>query len=172
MTSLLLQIWPWLLVAGVVLLTLGLGRVLLPDEQPPYEKQPSLVSPSEHALYRALVDAGQQRWTICPAVRLADVLRVRPQTFKAQSWQSRIGGQRLDFVLCDPANFEAKLAVLHEAPAAVEVKAPADEDFLSTALAAAQLPLLRVAPAPQYNAEELRAAIHQLLGIVPAGPKS
>lgn len=165
MLDLLLNAWPLLLVAVLLFAMFGLGRVLLPDEQPPYEKRPSLVTDAEHRFFRALIDAGQQRWTICPMVRLADVIRVRPQAVQAQTWQGRILAKHLDFVLCDPATLEARLAIelddaTHERP-----ERQARDEFLSAALAASKLPLLRVPVAERYDTEQLRAAIEQRLGL-------
>jgi hypothetical protein len=163
MLNLLSDAWPLILVFAALFVTFGLGRVLLPDDRPPYEKRPSVVTDAEHQFWRVLRDVAHEKWVILPMVRLADVIRVRDKTPRSQSWQNRIHAKQLDFVLCDPATLEAKLAVelddaTHDQPDRI-----ADDEFLGAALAASKLPLLRVPRSDAYDPAELREAIELLI---------
>jgi len=161
--SLLAQNWP--LVAFIVgaIVTIVLALFSLRDGLPPYERRGVLLSPAEIAFLRSLQSAVREDWVIFSMVRLADIIKVRSKTRKSRSWNSRIQGKHLDFVLCDEETLEVKLAIELDDPA--EPKTDRDR-FVYVALTAAGLPLLRVRVQDKYETTSLRKDIEDALGIL------
>ena len=83
----------------------------LRDGPLPYERRGVLLSPAEINFLRSLQLAVREDWLIFSMVRLADIIKVRPKTRKFQTWNSRIQGKHLDFVLCDYETLDVKLAI-------------------------------------------------------------
>jgi hypothetical protein len=98
-------------------------------------------------------------------VRLADIIKVRPKTRKFQSWNTRIQGKHLDFVLCDVDTLDVKLAIELEDTSQQSDRGRRDR-FVNTALAAAGVPLLRVRLQEKYETAALRKDLEDVMGIV------
>jgi very-short-patch-repair endonuclease len=165
MWNLLVQFWPVILLGILLFLLLNLGRVLIPEERPPYEKRSSLCTQSELQFFSVLQKAAGQHWEIFAMVRLADLIRVRAKSPKFQAWQNRIQAKHIDFVLCDPDSLEVKLAVELDDATHQRPDRQARDAFVEEALAASELPLLRVPVAPKYDVQELRRSVHEAMGI-------
>jgi Protein of unknown function (DUF2726) len=165
MLPFLIQNWPVVLFATITLSLIVVALLSLRDGPLPYERRGVLLSPAEVHFLRSLQLAAREDWLIFSMVRLADIIKVRPRTRKFQSWNSRIQGKHLDFVLCDLETLDVKLAIELE-----DTTAPADrgrrDRFLNTALAAAGVPLLRVRLQEKYETAVLRKDLEDVLGIV------
>ncbi|MCI0358712.1 MAG: DUF2726 domain-containing protein [Planctomycetaceae bacterium] len=155
----------WPLVATVLgaIVVVALALVSLRDGPLPYERRGVLLAPAEITFLRALQFAVRDDWIIFSMVRLADVIKVRPKTRKSQSWNSRIQGKHLDFVLCDEETLEVKLAIELDDPAAG--RSPRDR-FVYVALTAAGLPLLRIRVREKYETADLRKDIEDAIGVL------
>src|SRR4029078_4148293 len=98
-------------------------------------------------------------------VRLTNTIKVSPRTRKFQSWNNRIQGKHLDFVVCDIETLDVKLAIELE-----DAAGPADrgggDRFVNAALAAAGVPLLRVRVQEKYETAVLRKDLEDVMGIV------
>ena len=162
MEATVLNLGPFLILV-IALVIVGLVALYrLYDAPPPYEKRQSLLTDSELKFFGVLQDASGD-WVICSMVRIADLLRVRAETPQRQAWQNRIHAKHVDFVLCDPKTMEAKLAIelddrSHERPDRI-----ARDRFVNSALAAAELPLLRVKVQDEYDARDLQRSIRRLV---------
>jgi very-short-patch-repair endonuclease len=164
MWHLLAQLWPLLLVVLLLLLLLHLGRILLPEEeQPPYEKRPSLLTQSERRFFGVLQEAAGSEWEIFAMVRLADLIRVRSEAPQFQSWQNRIHAKHIDFVLCDPETLEARLAVELDDVTHQRADRRQRDAFVESALSVSRLPLLRVPVATDYDPRQLKRSLHEAL---------
>jgi len=165
MLLLLLQNWSIVLFGAITLGLILVAFFSLRDGPPPYERRGVLLSPAEISLLRSLQLAAREDWLIFSMVRLADIIKVRPKTRKFQSWNTRIQGKHLDFVLCDLETLDVKLAIELE-----DQSQPADygrrDRFVNTALAAAGVPLLRVRLQEKYETALLRKDLEDAIGIV------
>jgi very-short-patch-repair endonuclease len=113
--------------------------------------------------YRSLQEAVDGEWMITTMVRMADLIRVRKDTPKSQSWRNRIHAKHIDFLLCDHGTMQAKLAVelddaTHQRPDRVK-----RDKFVNAALDSAGIPLLRVDVQNEYDADNLRKLIDEQL---------
>jgi hypothetical protein len=161
---LLVENWPVFLFAAITLGLIVVAVLSLRDGPLPYERRGGLLSPAAINFLRSLQLAAREDWVIFSMVRLADVIKVRPRTRKYQSWNSRIQGKHLDFVLCDVDTLDVKLAIeLDDAAPGASRKS---ERFVSTALAAAGVPLLKVKVQEKYETAVLRKDLEDALGIL------
>lgn len=164
MLSLVAAHWP-LVLFGLLIVGLTTAALLsLRDGPPPYERRGVLLTPPEITFLRALSHAVREDWLIFSMVRLADIIKVRPRTRKFQTWQSRIQGKLLDFVLCDPQTLDVKLAILLDDGTA-HAHAAAEQRFVAAALAAAGIPLLHIRAEEKYETAALRKDLEDALGI-------
>ena len=163
MLTAVIQNWPIVLFAAITLTLMIVAIVSLRDGPPPYERRGVLLSPSEISFLRSLQVAVRDDWLIFSMVRLADIIKVRARTRKFQSWNSRIQGKHLDFVLCDVETLDVKLAIELEDTSAG--RATRDR-FLNTALGAAGVPLLRIRALDKYETAVLRKDLEDVMGIV------
>lgn len=162
---LVVQNWPLVLFAAIIAVLVIVSLVSLRDGPLPYERRGGLLSPAEINLLRSLQLAVREDWLIFSLVRLADVVKVRAKTRKYQSWNNRLQGKQLDFVLCDIETLDVKLAIELEEPASGADRARRDR-FVNVALAAAGVPLLRVRVQEKYETAALRKDIEDALGIL------
>lgn len=161
---LLVQNWPLVLFAAIIVVLVIVALFSLRDGPLPYERRGGLLSPAEINFLRTLQSAVREDWLIFSLVRLSDILKVRSKTRKFQSWNNRLLGKQLDFVLCDIETLEVKLAVeLDDGPATAE--RTRRDRFVNIALAAAGVPLLRVRVQEKYETSALRKDIEDALGI-------
>ncbi|MEX2174091.1 MAG: DUF2726 domain-containing protein [Pirellulaceae bacterium] len=160
---LLAQNWPLVVFALGTIVVIVLALVSLRDGPPPYQRRGVLLSPSEIHFLRTLQAAVREDWLIFCKVRLTDILKVRAKTRKSQTWQGRIQGKHLDFVLCDYDTLEVKLAIELDDPAVA--RTPRNR-FVYVALTAAGLPLLRIRLHDKYETAALRKDIEDALGIL------
>lgn len=145
------------------IVVIALAMLALRDGPPPYQRRGVLLSPAEINFLRSLHSAAREDWLVFSKVRLADVIQVRAKTRKSQTWQSRIQGKHLDFVLCDYETLEVKLAI--EIDGGTQPRSGRDR-FVYLALTAAGLPLLRVRLQEKYETAALRKDLEDALGIL------
>ncbi len=157
--------WPVLVFLTITCVLIVVALFSLRDGPLPYERRGVLLSPPEIQFLRALQLASREDWLIFSMVRLADIIKVRPRTRKYQSWNSRIQGKHLDFVLCDLETLDIKLAIELDDAAPAAGRGRRDR-FVNTALAAAGVPLLRVKVQEKYETAALRKDLEDALGIV------
>jgi hypothetical protein len=165
MLPLLVHNWPIVLFSAITLTLIVVALLSLRDGPLPYERRGILLSPAEINFLRSLQLAAREDWLIFSMVRLADIIKVRPRTRKFQSWNTRIQGKHLDFVLCDLETLDVKLAIELEDPAAPAERKGRNR-FVNTALAAAGVPLLRVRLQDKYETAVLRKDLEDALGII------
>lgn len=165
MNDLLVQNWQLALAIAIGAVVMIVAFLSLRDGPLPYERRGVLLSPAEINFLRSLSSAVREDWLVFSMVRLSDVLKVRPKTAQQNLWQSRIQAKHIDFVLCDQETLEVKLAIeLDDANQRRPERARRDR-FVSTALAAAGLPLLKVPVEEKYESAVIRKDIEDALGI-------
>ena len=123
----------------------------------------SLLTRNEQKFYAALQNAVQDDWDVFAMVRLADLIRVEPEAEKRQAWQNRINCKHVDFVLCDHYNLQPVLAIEVDDRSHQRADRRRRDEFLNDALERAQLPLLRVPAASDYEPIEVRESIDLLV---------
>lgn len=125
-----------------------------PAARLPYRLRPGLLG-VEASLYRALVDAVGGRALIVPRVRLDDLLQVPANTAHGHHFRSLLTRLEIDFVLADPATAQILVAIMVDADDQTTGEGDERGAFLDEALAAAGLPLVRLAAKRGYGQAEL-----------------
>lgn len=158
----------WLLatVLAALALVFFAAQLWLRNESPACEKRPSLLSPAELSFFRVLREAVGGDWAIWSLVSLGDLIQVRPHAPGHQTWQSRIQAKRIDFVLCDLETMQARLAIELAAHQISDSEPKESEEVIERALAAAELPLLRVLATEQLDKDALRKSIDERLASI------
>lgn len=131
--------------------------------RPPYQISDAFLTPTELAFFRSIEKAVDGEQHIFIKIRVADLLCVAPGTENAAGWFAKIAQKHIDFVLADRENVRPVLAIelddsTHERPERRERDA-----FVDAALASANLPLLRVKAAGEYDAREIAGRIGSLV---------
>jgi len=157
------QYWPLLTGGAVVVAVLMLLRMYSEPTRLPYQPRKSLVTKSELRFFKSLRKAALDDWELFAMVRIADLLKVSPNTAKRRTWLNKILSKHIDFVLCDPTTLEVVLAielddVSHERPERIE-----RDKFVNLAFESADIPLLRIPVETSYKAREIRDLIEDAL---------
>lgn len=166
MSEILIQNWPVVVFGVTVGVVVVMALFLLREGPMPYERRGVLLTPAEINFLRHLHAVVREDWLVFSMVRLADIIKVRSKTRKSQSWQNRIFGKHIDFVLCDAETLEVKLCIELDDSSHRHPDRVARDKFVNVALAAAGLPLLRVRVQEKYENAVLRKDIEDALGIV------
>ncbi len=150
----------------VYLLVIGAGIYFLSRlfkrESYPFRAKETLMSESELDFFKVLECVIPDNTMIAPKVRLGDVIGCSESDWHA-GHGPRISAKHLDFVLIERGSSRILTCIelddrSHDRPERRERDA-----FLEKALAAAQVPLLRVKVARTYSQNELQKALDEVL---------
>ncbi|HEX5105658.1 MAG TPA: DUF2726 domain-containing protein [Pirellulaceae bacterium] len=166
MIPLLVHNWQIVLFGVIAAALFVVAMLALRDKLPPYERRGGLLTPAGINFFRTLQLAAREDWVIFSMVRLADIIKVRPKTRKSLLWNNRIQGKHIDFVVCDYETLEVKLAIELDDDLVPRSQRRARDNFLTVALTAAGVPLLRVKVREKYETAAVRKDIEDALGIV------
>jgi len=125
----------------------------------PYTRAKRLLSKGERAFWYPLFKACEGKYRIFCKVRLADIV-VTPAG-SSRYWFKTIRGYHVDFVLCDPQTTAPLLVVELDDRSHESTRARERDAFKESVLAAAKVPLYRVACQQAYDPIEIARAIDQ-----------
>jgi len=124
------------------------------DERLPYRSRTFLLSKTEAAFFHSLRRVAGDQYVISMKVRLADVLRCSREGWR-EGYGNKIVQKHLDFVLCDSRTVRIVAAVeLDDASHQRRDRVERDA-FLDAAMKSADIPLIHIRAAMQYNVDEL-----------------
>ncbi len=129
----------------------------------PYVAAPGLFTEAESRFLRALEQAAPD-YRVFGKVRVADVIRVQ-KGLPRKGWRSafnRIAMKHVDFVLCRPHDLSVVCAVELDDKTHEREDRRARDVFLENALAAAEIPLVRVKTVKSCDVAELRDLLRGL----------
>lgn len=128
----------------------------------PYRNRGPLLSRGELFFYLALRRAVAGGVIITFKVRLADLVTCNDADWDA-GFGHMIARHHLDFVLCDRETTEVLLAIELDDRSHRKVARKRRDHFVTGALKAAGIPLLRVRAAGRYDSRELAAMIDEAI---------
>jgi hypothetical protein len=141
-------------------LALLLGRRAGAAAEMPFRRVQTLLTPAERSFYGVLMQAVAGRAVIVAMkVRLVDLVEVKKGVEKWQSWKNKIISKHVDFVICRADTTEPILAIELDDKSHARAGRVERDKFLDECLAAAGLPLVRIAAARAYSVAEVQAAI-------------
>jgi hypothetical protein len=134
-------------------------------ESYPYKLKTFFFSKVEKQFYDVLNKALNEREVLLfSKVRLLDVL-INEATQQKQTYHNKIQSRHLDFLVCNKKGIIPLLAI--ELTDSNKFDNSSRDEFITKALAAAGLPLLRLSVKRGYSVNELDCLLEQYLGPVP-----
>lgn len=126
----------------------------------PYVPAQSLFTKNEQAFLRVLEQAAGD-YRVFGKIRVADVIGVRKglSGSERQSALNRISQKHLDFVLCHSHDLSVYCAVELDDKTHERADRKNRDELLEKALAAAEVPLVRVLSRRSYDADEIKALL-------------
>jgi hypothetical protein len=127
----------------------------------PYSKRPALLTAGELRFYHVLLQAVPPGMSLFVKVRLMDVVWVPDDAWR--TYGAPASGMHFDFVLADAASTEPKPVIELDDKSHWRPETRKRDAFKNAALAAASVPILRVAAARRYGAADVQAQIRAVL---------
>jgi len=128
----------------------------------PYKLRDDFLSPAELSYYRVLTSVLGPKATVCPKVRLADILFVARPNENIRFF-NRIAQRHVDFLLCQSSNMRPVLVIELDDVSHDRSARKKQDLFMDEALRAAEVPILRVKPRSQYSQEEVIVQLRPFL---------
>lgn len=129
----------------------------------PYRRKDYLLTKAERSFFGVLERAVASEYRIFTKVRLADLVWMPKGTEQRQSHFNRIRSKHVDFLLCDHDVVRPLLAIELDDSSHQRQDRQSRDAFVDQALAAAELPMLRVKARSSYNIDELHQEIRSKL---------
>jgi len=134
----------------------------------PYFSREFLLSKGELSFFKVLRLALPPDLMIAPKVRLSDLIACSAEAWKA-GYGGRICQKHVDFVLVDSESTAIVMVIELDDRSHRQAKRRERDIFVDRAFAAAQIPILHVPAANDYDARQLRRTIAGLLAEAQAG---
>lgn len=159
----LLPYWPTAVGLLVLIALIALMRMHSAPKRLPYTPRKSLLTKTEIRFYKSLQKAVLDDWEVFVMVRIADLIRVEPQTRNYRGWLNKILAKHIDFVLCKPGTLEPVVCIELDDPSHNRPERIERDEFVNHAFESAGLPLIRIETQPQYKSREIRDLIEASL---------
>lgn len=136
----------------------GLGGAASPDSLPYRLRGDALLTQGELAFYQVLRAAVGNAYTICPKIRLADIIETRPFS---QAYHNKIDRKHVDFLLCDPFTLRPVAGIELDDSSHQKASAQKRDADKDAAFRASGLPLIRITARSSYDPAEIRQRLQQ-----------
>ena len=149
-----------LLIGGITFVVFLLFVVVLPARHTsakPYERLPSILTPSEQHFYKVLSSVVKEQAIIMAKVRVADLLKVRRSMSKKHFWSyfSKISQKHIDFVLIDPQTFITLCVIELDDKSHLNLDRMKRDRFVNQIMAQTGIPLYRFSVRRRYDRSEI-----------------
>ena len=131
------------------------------ENDSPYTAASALLSNAELSFFGALREAVGSEYHLFAKVRLADIVNVQPSLSGKHYYRAfnRISAKHVDFVVCHPRTFRIIGVIELDDSSHRSSKCQQRDDVKNRALAAASIPILRVAARRSYSHADLRKQV-------------
>ncbi len=126
---------------------------------PEFERQRSLLSPQQRALYQVLIKLVGAYSVVLPRVNLSNLVKSPGDHRSYEDHWKRVLREWVDFVVCSPSSISPVLAVKLETRMERKRRKMGGLDVLEDTLTSAKIPLLRIKSAESYDANEIMSNI-------------
>lgn len=126
---------------------------------PEFERQRSLLTPQQRALYWELIKLVGGYSVVLPRVNLSTLVKSPGDHPSYDDHWKRVLREWVDFVVCSPSSISPVLAIKLETRAERKRRKLGGLDVLEDTLTSAKIPLLRVKSAESYDASEIMSGI-------------
>lgn len=128
-----------------------------------YKRKKRVLTPSEHKLYDALMEALGDRYYVFPQIHLASII---DEKVVGQNWLGafrHIDEKSVDFVLCDRENCAPKLAIELDDPSHLRADRQERDREVERIFKSADVPLLRLTGKGEFAPGELEENVNGAL---------
>jgi hypothetical protein len=150
-------------VAVSVLLLLFWRRYRRRRGFPEFERQRSLLSPQQRALYQELIKLVGAYSVVLPRVNLSTLVKSPGDHPSYEDHWKRVLREWVDFVVCSPSSISPVLAIKLETRMERKRRKLGGLDVLEDTLTSARIPLLRIKSSESYDANEIMSSIKFVL---------
>lgn len=134
----------------------------------PYRVRNTLLSQAELRFYPRLMETVGDRATVCPKVRLADILDVDTgQTMQRQAHLNRIISKHVDFLLCEPLSMRLLAGIELDDRSHQRADRQERDELVDRIFETVGLPLLHIPVRSHYALEDLQSEIGRYLASPP-----
>ncbi len=161
-----------LIIAAVVfiLLAVACGLFVLfvgqpgAEEASPYKRRRFLMdSNAEFGLFKVLVELYGEKYYVFPQVHYSHLLEVSKHDWKeSRRKMNKLERKSADFVLCSKPDVAPQLVIELDGPTHSRARVRERDDFISSALKGAGLPVLHI-PVGPYTHESIKKAVDEAL---------
>jgi Protein of unknown function (DUF2726) len=157
---------PFFVTAGIAVpfLVLLLWLIVALKRPLPFTRRKALLTPAELRFYLVLLKAIPAGITVFAKVRLMDIVDVPADAWR--KYRAPASGMHADFVLAEAATTEPRAVIELDDRSHLRPDVRQRDAFKDAALAAAGVPVMRVAVAREYGSENLAAKIVEALAPV------
>ncbi len=124
-----------------------------------FERQRSLLSPQQRALYQELIKLVGANSVVLPRVNLSALVKPPGDHPSYENHWKRVLREWVDFVVCSPSSISPVLAIKLETRVERKRRKLGGLDVLEDTLTSARIPLLRIKSADSYDANEIMSSI-------------
>ena len=137
------------------------GFFIKKEEKLPFKKRKYFFSEAEKKFYLILKQiADKNNLVVFSKVRLLDLFLIQEKDYKSRmSNRGKIIQKHIDFLLCDNKAFSPMIGIELDDSSHYRSKRMQRDDFVNKVFASAELPLLRVKVAFNYNVNSLEQSI-------------
>lgn len=131
----------------------------------PYERNPSILTPSEQRFYKALSSVVKERAIIMAKVRVADLLKVKRSINRKYFWShfSKISQKHIDFVLIYPMTYQTLCVIELDDKSHLNFDRMKRDQFINQIMAQTGIPLCRFRVQRRYDRGEILAKLDSYL---------
>lgn len=126
---------------------------------PEFERQRTLMSPPQRALYQELVTLVGAYSVVLARVNLSTLVKSPGEDPGYEAHWKRVGREWVDFVVCSPSSISPVLAIKLETRVERNRRKLGGLDVLEDTLTSARIPLLRIKSADSYDTNEIMSSI-------------
>jgi len=130
---------------------------------PHYERRGHFLNKREIAAYSVLRQVFDEDISVCPKVRLAElVTKFKPEENEVRHW-SKVQLEKIDFLVCAGPTFEPLLAIKLVTDSDIKKRQSRGKDALEDVLINIGLPLLRMKARSRYKKDEVARLINIII---------
>lgn len=126
---------------------------------PEFERQRSLFSPQQRALYKVLIKLVGAHSVVLTRVNLSTLVKSPADHASYEKHWKRVLREWVDFVVCSPSSISPVLAIKLETRAERKRRKLGGFNVLEDTLTSARIPLMRIKSADSYDPNEIMSNI-------------
>jgi len=150
---------------SAVLQAIGLKPKVKTIEKLPYQLKGHFLSPAELSFYHVLSSIIAPKITVCPKIRLADIISVSRKK-EYYTYFNKISSKHIDFLLCQADTMQPILAIELDDSSHNRQRRQERDEFVNKAFKAIGLPLVRFPAQRAYVTKDLSIYLSRIQGII------